>query len=383
LYVYCPSEAKGGVLNRSFGARAGLFLALAAAQVAHPAELGRLSLTGGTQMGYTDGMNGAPWPAVLKDPLHNNNRAGFYISQARLAANFAFDSSFSGTAVWNAIFSDVQEIYLTKKWGEYVFRAGKFRGAGLKSGTGVDEFSRDLVNAPRYARLWAYYARTFNGRDFGIEAERDFRGGGIRNRLFIRNANSENVFNDEPSFSAGNPTQVLGFDYALDWRVSPYTAWGGHIGALANRQWDEFVGNHEGWKAQYWFKSNAVVDGSLNHSLDLGRFHMFNEGLLMSIRYLPHPVDSSATQLWGMSSAVRFDHTDKWSSVFRYEFDDPSDGFYNNDALHSFTLAAVFRPAPMEYQGMRFTAEYVRSYEESLRNLIANDLFYCQFQMTF
>jgi hypothetical protein len=334
-------------------------------------------------MGYTDGMNGAPWPNVLKDPLANNNRAGFYISQARLAATMAFDSTFSGTAVWNAVFMDLQDVYLTKKWGDYIVRAGKFRGAGLKSISLVDEFERDLVNAPRYARYWNSYARTLNGRDFGLEVERDARGGGIRNRLFVRNANGENVFNDEPSYPAGKPTQALGFDYALDWRISPFTVWGGHIGMLADREWAQFVGNHEGWKAQYWFKGNAVADGSLNHSLDLGRFHLFNEALLMYLRDLPHPLDSSATQLWGFSSRIRFDHTDRWSSVFRYEFDDPSDGLYPEDGVHSFTLAAVFRPSPAEYPGMRFTAEYVRSYEETLVNTNPNDLFYLQFQMVF
>jgi hypothetical protein len=370
-------------LKRSFGARTGLFLALAMVQFAYPADLGNLSLTGGTQMGFTDGMNGAPWPAFLKDPLANNNRAGFYISQARLAGTYAFDSSFSGTAVWNAIYMDLQDAYLTKRWGDYILRAGKFRGAGLKSISQEDEFSRNLVNPPRYARYWAYYARTMNGRDFGIELERDAGGGGIRNRLFIRNGTLENVINDEPSFPAGKPTQVLGIDYALDWRISPYTVWGGHIGMLADRQWGQFVGNHEGWKAQYWFKSNAVADGSLNHSLDLGRFHMFNEAMLMYLRDLPQPLDSSATQTWAVSSLVRFDHTDRWSSVFRYEFYDPSDGLYPEDGLHIFTLGALFRPAPVKYPGMRFTTEYVRAYEETLLNPYPNDLFYFQFQTVF
>lgn len=334
-------------------------------------------------MGYTDGMNGAAWPSFLKDPLHNNNRAGFYLSQARLAANMAFDSTFSGTVVWNAVNMDLQDAYLSKRWGNYLVRAGKLRGAGLKSSTGVDEFARDLVNAPRYARYWAYYARTLNGRDFGIEVERDSRDGGIRNRLFIRNANGENVFNDEPSFTAGKATQVLGFDYALDWRISPFTVWGGHIGMLADRGWDQFTGNHEGWKAQYWFKSNSVADGSLNHSLDVGRFHMFNEALLMYLRDLVRPDNGESTQSWGVSSLVRFDHSERWSSVFRYEFDDPTDGFTAEDGLHSFTLGAVFRPAPAEYPGMKFTTQYARTYEETLLNTIPNDLFYVQFQMVF
>lgn len=357
-------------------------LAMAAAQAALSAEPGRYSFSGGTQMGFTDGMNGFPWPDVFKDPLHNNNRAGFYISQTRLTGGFALDSTLSGKAVWNAILLDLQEAYVTKRWGDYTFRAGKFAGAGLKSSTGVDEFDRNLVAAPRYARLWNGFVKNSNGRDFGIEAERDFHAGGIRNRLFIHNANGQNVFNDEPSFHVGEPTQILGIDYALDWRISPYTMWGGHVGALANRGWDEFTGNHAGWKAQYWFKTNSVVDGSLNHSLDVGRFHMFNEAVIMYLRDLPQPIDSSATQSWGVSSQIRFDHSEKWSSVFRYEFDDPSDGYFGKDGLHSFTLGAIYRPSPREYPGMKVTVQYDRTYEEQLLNPVPNDLFYCQLQMT-
>jgi hypothetical protein len=110
---------------------------------------------------------------------------------------------------------------------------------------------------------------------------------------------------------------------------------------------------------------------------------MFNEALLMSLRDLPRPEDGAATQLWGVSSLVRFDHTDRWSSVFRYEFDDPTDGLSPGDGLHAFTLAALFRPAPKEYPGMRFTTEYVRAYEEAILNTFPNDLFYIQFQMVF
>lgn len=382
MFIAHPRR-KAGFLNRLFGARAGLLLALAFAHPALPADMGRYSLSGGAQMGYTDGMNGYPWPNVFKDPLYNNNRAGFYISQTRLSGSFALDTTFTGKAVFNAISLDLQEAYLTKRWGKYVFRAGKFAGAGLKSATQVDEFERSLVGAPHYARLWNYYARNFNGRDFGIEAERDSRSGAIRNRFFIRNANGENVFNDEPSFPAGKATQALGFDYALDWRISPFTVWGGHVGMLANRGWVEFVGSHPGWMAQYWFKSNSVADGSLNHSLDVGRFHMFNEALLMYLRDVPHPFDSVATQSWGVSSQVRFDHSEKWSSVFRYEFDDPSDGAFGRDGLHSFTLGAIYRPSPVEYPGMKLTIQYDRTYEEQLINSFGNDLFYCQFQMTF
>jgi hypothetical protein len=382
MFIAHPT-AKDGKLAGKSGAWIAIGLASAALAAAAPIGFDRFTFSGGAQMGYTDGMNGFPWPALFSDPLTNNNRAGFYITQARLEARVAFDSSFTGIARWNAVLADLQEFYLEKRWGDYIFRAGKFRGAGLKSGTGSDEFSRDFFNAPRYARAWGGYTRLLNFRDFGIEAERDFRGGGIRNRLFIHNANGENVFNDEPSFPAGKATQVLGFDYALDWRISPYTVWGGHIGMEADRSWDEFVGSHEGWQAQYWFKSNPVADGSLNHQMDVGRFHMFNEALLMYLRNLPDPVDSAATKSWGVSTQIRFDHSERWSSLFRYEFFDGSDGFFPDDALHSATLGAVFRPDPAGFPGMKLTAEYVRTYEEALENLVSNDLFVCQFQMSF
>ncbi len=334
-------------------------------------------------MGYTLGQNGNSWPSPINDPLGNNNRGGFYISQVRLAGKVQFDSSFYGTAVWNAIFTDLTEAYLTKRWGAYTVRAGKFRGAGIKSVTQVDEFERDFLNPPRYARMWSFLARTFNGRDSGVEAGRDSRDGAVRNRLFIRNANFDNVLNEEPSITVGNTTQVLGLDYALDWRISPYTVWGGHLGMLANRSWDEFVGNHKGWQAQYWFKSNSVVDGSLNHTLDLGRLHMFNEALLLFQRDLPRPSDSAATQTWGVSSLIRFQHSERWASLFRYEFCDPSDGLYGDDANHLFTLGAAFRPSPAAYPGMKVTTQYTRVLEKTLRNTIPNDLFNCQFQMVF
>jgi hypothetical protein len=320
---------------------------------------------------------------LIKDPTGNNNRGGFYISQLRLKATVAFDSTFSAVAAGNLLFADLQEVYLQKRVDNYTFTAGKFRGAGLKSGTGMDELERTAINAPRYARYWAYYKRNINFRDFGVQAAADYFGGDLMHRFFIHNANRENVANDEPSFPAGSATQALGFDYALDWRISPFTVWGGHIGALANREWAEFAGKHEGWEVQYWFKSNPIVDASLNHQLDAGRLHIFNEAMLLYNRDLPDPVDSTATKTWGVSTQARFDHTTRVGSFFRYEFFDLSDGAYPDDALHIFTLGGIFYPSPAAYPGLKITGEYVRSLEEGGENLISNDLLYCQLQMVF
>lgn len=337
----------------------------------------------GLMTGYSYGQNGLPWPSLLEDPLGNQGRGGFYVSQLRLKGTVAFDSTFSAVAVGNLYFADVQEVYLEKRVRNYTFTAGKFRGAGLKSGPGTDEFDRTAVNAPRYANVWGFYKRNLNFRDFGIQAEADYFGGNVRHRLYIHNANRENVINPEPSDQVGPVTQALGLDYALDWRISPFTEWGGHIGALANREWGEFAGRHEGWQVGYWFKTNPLVDASLNHQLDVGRLHLFNEAMLMYNREIPNPVDSAATKTWGVSSLVRFDHSARVASFFRYEFFDWTDGAFADDGRHLFTLGGIFHPSPARYPGLRITGEYVRVLEEGGENLASNDLLLCQLQMLY
>lgn len=335
-------------------------------------------------MGYTYGQNGVGWPSLANDPLSNPGRGGFYVAQLRLETHIDFDSTFSGVAKANLMSSDVQEIYLRKTLGNYRLVAGKFRGAGLKSGMGSDEFDRTTVNLPFYARAWGAYKRSLNFRDFGIQVERDFFSGNLKNRFFFHNANGENVRNNEPSGVAGPSTQALGLDYAVDWRISPVTVWGGHVGALANQSWDEFVGpGRDGWEVGYWFKTNPVVDASLNHQMDMGRFHMFNEAMGMLNRTFRNPVDSGANKTWGASSLIRFDPTERWGSYFRYEFFDNTDGFNTADALHLLTFGGSWRPSPAAYEGLKVSAQYVRTYEEGVENTVPNDLLYCQLQMLF
>jgi hypothetical protein len=367
------------------GKRNALFTGcLAILGLAEGSAFDKIVFHGGTQMGYTYGQNDVGWPSLATNPLSNPGRGGFFVNQLRLESQVDFDSTFMGVAKANLMGSDIQELYLRKTLGNYRLLAGKFRGAGLKSGIGFDEFELTTVNAPLYARTWGAYKRTINFRDFGIQVERDFFSGNLKNRFFFHNANGENIYNREPSNAAGPSTQALGLDYAVDWRSSPFTVWGGHVGALANQSWDEFVGpGREGWEVGYWFKTNPLVDGSLSHQMDLGRFHMFNEALVMLNRTYRNPVDSGATKTWGASSLVRFDLTQRWESYFRYEFFDNTDGFATGDALHLLTFGGSWRPSPSAYKDLKVKAQYVRTYEEGVENTVPNDLLYCQLQMLF
>lgn len=362
-----------------------LFMAMALAiLLGRPVSgMDRPEWEGGAIMGYNLGQNGAGWPKPWKEPLANNNRGGFYLSQTRVKATLPFDSTFSAVIVANVLMADVQEAYLRKTWGSYRFLAGKFRGAGLKSGSGTDEFDFTTIQRPRYARLWNHYKKLHNFRDFGIQGEKDFLDGRLRNKLFFHNANGQNVFNDEPSFPAGPSTQALGLDYSLDFQVSRYSTVGGHVGALANQQWDEFIGSHDFWEAQYWFKSNPIVDASLNHQMDFPRFHILNEALAMWNRTMPTPPDGHSTLTWGVSSLARFDHSPRWSPYFGYEFVDHTDGYYPGDAIQMFKLGTVFRPSPDRYAGLKVTGQYVRALEEAGRNTVGNDILHAQLQMVF
>lgn len=337
---------------------------------------------GGLMMGYSLGQNGQAWPSPLNDPLSNNNRGGFFLSQARVQLLLPLDSTFRAVLVGNVIFSEALDVYLEKEWGSYRLKAGKFRGAGMKSATGTDEFEQTTVQKPRYARHWNFLKNLHNYRDFGIQGEKSAFGGRLEQRLFFHNANGQNVFNDEPSFPAGPATQALGFDYAVDFRVSPFTLIGGHVGAMASREWDEFLGSHEFWEVQYWFKSNAIVDASLYHQMDFTNFHLFTEALIMSNRTVLH-ADESPTLSWGGSTLARFDLTSRWSPFIGFEFFDPTDGTNPDDALQIYKGGVAYRPSPVRHPSLKATGQYVRSLEEGGRNRVGNDILYAQLQMMF
>lgn len=384
LYVYDPipwTSSKGWTLSWKIGVSIAGTLAFLGSTDTF--AFGKPEFQSGVQMGYNYGENGVGFPSWGKDPLGNSGRAGFYLTQLRLKASVDFDSTFSAVAVGNVYFADFQEVYLEKRVRNYTFTAGKFRGAGLKSATGMDEFERLTVNAPRSARVWSHHKRLHGFRDFGLQIQADYFGGNLKHRFFVHNANRENVLNDEPSFAAGPSAQAVGFDYALDWRISPYTVWGGHMGALANNQWSEFIGPEEGWKVGNWFRSNPILDASLNHQLDMGRFHMFNETQFMINRTITNPVDGRSTRSWGVTTRVKFDHTRRTDSFFQYELLDPTDGAVHADNLHMFTLGLVFRPSPEAYRDLKLTTEYVRTMESGFENTVRNDLFICQLQMLF
>jgi hypothetical protein len=335
--------------------------------------------TGGVQGGYNLGQNGQGWPQPWKDPLQNNNRGGFYIRQMRAQGDFPFDSTFSARLVANVIFADVQEAFIRKEWGPWAVVAGKFRGAGLKSGGGTDDFEMATVNHPVYANFWAFNKQSMAFRDFGVQGERSFFGGRWENKLWFHNANGENVLNGEPSGPAGKATQALGIDYETGVRVSPFSVVGGHIGARADREWGEFVGPEDFWRADYWFKTNALVDGSVYHQMDYPRFHLLTEVMALENRRVTAR-DSSYLRTWGASAFARYDWT-RFSPFFRYEFIDPTNGYNLDDNMHVVTVGTLFRPAPEAYPGLRITGEYVRTFEEDLKNVFPNDILYVQMQL--
>ncbi len=345
--------------------------------------IGKPEFQTGVQMGYSYGQNGIGYPSFGKDPLSNPGRGGFYLAQLRLKGGIAFDSTFSAVAVGNLSTASLQEIYLEKHVANYIFTAGKFRGAGVKSGPGTDEFDRITINAPLYARGWAYYKRLGDSRDLGLQVEADYLGGAMKHKFFFHNANRENILSGEPNYYAGPAAQAVGFDYSLDWRISPFTVWGGHMGAMADHEWSEFTGKNGGFNPADWFRANPIVDASLNHQLDVGRFHMFNEALLLFNRTIPNPVDSGTTKTWGVSTQVGFDHSRRLGSFFRYEFCDPSDGAFGPDNTHLITLGVLVRPSPAAFPGLKITTEYVRTMEDGFLNTQPNDVIFCQLQMLF
>ncbi len=361
----------------------GGILALSLAAIPAQAELVSMDWEAGALMGYSYGQNGSGWPDTWKDPLANQNRGGFFIRDLRVEGRAAFDSTFGGTFSANVLFADMREAYFDKTWKGYTFTFGKFRGAGLHSGEAIDEYESTTVYRPYYAQLWQNTKRLHNFRDYGVQVARTNTGGNLNYRLFFHNANWQNIINTQPNTESGFMTQALGLDFALDWTVSSRNTLGGHLGALANREYQEFFGSHGWWNAPYWLKANPLVDASFYHMFTHGRVQIFSETMALVNRNEPVPPRNIDRITWGLSSRFSYEHHGRFQSFFRYEFTDPTNGADPDDALHLFTLGSRFRPAPVSHAGLSAVLEYAHIREEGLENWEHNDTFILELRHTF
>lgn len=323
------------------------------------------------------------WPKYYDVTLKNQNRGGFYVSNLRLKSTLEFDSSFYGVLQGNLYGADIQDAYLVKDWMGYEFKLGKFIGAGLHSAHDEYDTTQYALFTPLYARAWQGFKKLFHYRDYGIQAEKISSDGELKQRLFIHNASGQNVINDEPNNYAAPPAQVLGIDYAVDYKFSQFSTIGGHIGAQANQEWEDFFGRHGWYKVQYWFKTNSLLDGSAYHQFNFPHLNILNEFMVISNRNYRVPPDSAALKTWGLSSTWLKEHKPWLHSVWRYEFFDNTDGLNPDDALHMLTLGLIWNPAPQSYPHLKTTLEYTRVYEEGMVNRSGNDVLVAQLQHTF
>ena len=335
------------------------------------------------KLGYSVGQAGASWPRYWKNPFLNENRGGFNVEQARLKALLPIDSSLRLTAQFNFASLELSEIYFESHWGHTRWKLGKFAGAGLRTGPATDEFSLTTIRAPRYTRVWAFFKRLQNWRDFGVQAEHDYFSGRFTHRLFLHNANGQNVINEDPSDlqNGSFPTQALGLDYGWEVKTTEHSLLGGHFGALADKEWNEFFGHRQFWRVNHWMRSNPIVDASVFHEFESGRAWFQSEILVLSNRTLRNP-DSSATKTWGASILGRYRFGSSWTPYGRYEFFDLTDGVFLNDNTHLFTGGVIWSPS----RGKRpwsWTFQYTRTLEEKLVNLFSNDVFFLQFKSEF
>ncbi len=334
-------------------------------------------------MGYDMGMNGRGWPNPFVNALENNTHSGFYLSQARLNVQMPLDSSTRAFASFNASNLDLQDLYVTWRWRNWNVTFGKFRGAGLRSMVLEDEFDRTAITAPYYARTWSAAQRRINGRDLGLQVEASHGDGLFTHRLFVRNATYQFARVEDPSYDQGAPTQVLGFSYAWDFRLPENNQVGGHVEALADQKWDEFVGPRDFWHVDDWFRTNPMIGASLYHAWSQDGWTWNSEAYLRLNRRERNAVDSSASQSWAVMTEIHKRVSAQWTPFFRYEFFDPSDGTYSNDNVHLITVGAQWHPAPQRQPNWTLTPEYVLVREEGLAALLANDAWYLQSQWTF
>jgi hypothetical protein len=339
--------------------------------------------SGGVQMGYHMGMNGNGWPNPVTQPLNNATRSGFYLAMARLQADVQIDRGLTATAKFNVVYLDLQELYFEKVWRNYTFTAGKFRGAGLRSSASFDELEALTIEAPFVSRLYSADHRLFNHRDVGVQVAHNPYAGVFSHRLFVHNSSGNSGRGSEPSWYQGAPLQALGFTYAWDWRLPEGNQVGGHLGAMADREWDEFLGPRQFWEVTYWFKTNPMVDASIYHELKTGTWTWNTEMMVRSNRRVRNAADSSASQLWGAFTEVHKKHSPRFTSIYRYEYLDPSNGTNPEDNLHLLTAGLRWKPSHARQPNWAVTGQYVLVREQEFENRVGNDIWYLQNQWTF
>jgi hypothetical protein len=172
----------------------------------------------------------------------------------------------------------------------------------------------------------------------------------------------------------------LGLDYGWEWKTTAHSVIGGHFGAAANQQWEEFLGAHGFWNAPYWFKSNALVDGSLFHEFSAGRAWFQSELMALEDRNTFSP-DSAYVRTWGLSLLGNYRFREKWAPFARYEFF-AADDVDPTHVAHFVTLGARWTPAGDSRRPF-WIFQYVRPLEHGFKNRAANDVFYAQLQAEF
>ena len=341
----------------------------------------KVTISGFAQTGYSVGQNNFSWPRP-KTILDNNNRGGFYLNQFNLAGKLSFDTTLYGNFEGNMAHPSLVEGFVHKDWNNFGVTLGKFRGAGIKTGSGTHEKDLSSLKRPFYARYWNNTKRLHNFRDYGFQVEYRLFSNRVTPKIFLHNANAQIIDNQIEYVHDAPITQALGIDFQVDINTSPYHSAGFHSGAMANRSWSEFSGGNKFWKADRWFQYNSVVDFSFNNHIHTGKFNLLNEVMIMKNRDLVNTSNPSPAQTWAVYTLGEYLFAEKYSLYLSYEFFDLTDGFVRNDALHVNTLGFTWSVPFENKRGIKSSVEYIRPYEEGFENITANDIFSLDLQIS-